>query len=821
MMHGDVKIGLCQTLKELRNPGEGFEIRILNTENGVVSGYFDDFEAAAEAVLSYDGTHDVYVTLNPINLEPQSARNVLKVRAKNTTSDKDIDTINWVMIDIDPIRPTKVSATETEKEAALSLAKGIQEDLRCNSGFPEPLFADSGNGYHLLYCTNLENTSQNKNMLKRFLQSLDSFYSNEKAQVDTTTYNPSRIIKLYGTAACKGDNTSDRPHRRSKIISVGDREKLVTADQITAIGKRLPEPTSKVRSRKVSPKKAKPQGDSGLQRWLDQHGLNVVRSKTLDDGGTLYVFEECPWKETHTNQSAFIIAFADGGFHAGCHHNSCQGQDWKSLVTLYPDGAPSYNEKGDESQTNIILRLAQDFSYFIDELSVKYVAVPWPTHTEIMPLNGQRFKLRLTQDFYNEQGEAPQSDAVNRALDVLRAQALFDGEIKKLQPRVAMQSEHYYYDLGDPVWQAVKVTENECSIDPAPPILFVRSKNTAEQVIPDFSSPADQLGELIQKHFRWKDEADVRLFTAYLVSCFLPDIPHPVLVIYGEKGSAKSTTMRMVKRIVDPAKQELLAMPTHRQELAITLTNNYLPCFDNLEGLSAEKSNILCMAATGGAFTARTLYTNSEETILSFKRPVALNGINVVATRADLLDRSIVLELTRVPHEARKPESAIWEEFEEDLPKFLGSIFNTISQSIKVRQDLTLDEVGRMADFTYWGYAIAEVVGIGGEEFITAYLGNQAKANEEALAAHPVGTAVLSLMSRDKWDGSVTELLKELEFVAARDGINTKVKTWPKDPNVLSRRLNEIKSNLEELGIFYDIRNNGSYKKVSMEKIGN
>lgn len=227
------------------------------------------------------------------------------------------------------------------------------------------------------------------------------------------------------------------------------------------------------------------------------------------------------------------------------------------------------------------------------------------------------------------------------------------------------------------------------------------------------------------------------------------------------------------------------------------------------------------MAATGGAFTARTLYTNSEETILSFKRPVALNGINVVATRADLLDRSIVLELTRVPHEARKPESAIWEEFEEDLPKFLGSIFNTISQSIKVRQDLTLDEVGRMADFTYWGYAIAEVVGIGGEEFITAYLGNQAKANEEALAAHPVGTAVLSLMSRDKWDGSVTELLKELEFVAARDGINTKVKTWPKDPNVLSRRLNEIKSNLEELGIFYDIRNNGSYKKVSMEKIGN
>ena len=822
MTQEDVKMELRHTLEELRKPGELFEIRILNTKDGVVSGYFDDYAKASQAVIPYDGRHDVYVTLNPVKPELRSARNILNVRVKRATTDKDIDKISWVMIDIDSIRPTKVSATETEKEAALSLAKRIQEDLGQNSGFPKPLFADSGNGYHLLYRTNLDNTSENKNILKRFLQSLDSFYSNEQAQVDTTTYNPARIIKFYGTTACKGDNASDRPHRRSKIIDIGDRDISVTAAQITAIGNRLPEPTQRVQSRKVGLKKANTQGDFDLLDWLDQHGLNVISSKNLDDGGTLYVLEKCPWKVEHTNQSAFVIAFADGGFHAGCHHNSCQGQDWRSLVALYPDGAPSHYEKSDESQTNIILRLAQDFSYFIDELGEKYVAVPWPTHTEIMPMDGQRFKLRLTQDFYNDQGEAPNSDAVNRALDVLRAQALFGGETKKLQPRVALQNGDYYYDLGDPVWKAVRVNEEGCSISPTPPILFVRSKNTAEQIIPDFSSKPEQLSELVKKHFRWKDESDVRLFTAYLVSCFLPQIPHPVLVVYGEKGSAKSTTMRMVKKIVDPAKQELLAMPTHRQELAITLTNNYLPCFDNLESLSAEKSNILCMAATGGAFTARTLYTNSEETILSFKRPVALNGINVVATRSDLLDRSIVLELTRVRHEERKPESAIWKEFEEELPKFLGSIFNTISQAIKIQKDLTLDEVGRMADFTYWGYAIAEVIGIGGEEFIAAYLGNQAKANEEALAGHPVGTAILGLMSRNsKWAGSVTELLRELELVAVRDSINTKVKTWAKDPNVLSRRLNEVKSNLEEVGIFYDIRNTGTYKRISLEKIEN
>jgi uncharacterized protein YifE (UPF0438 family) len=264
--------------------------------------------------------------------------------------------------------------------------------------------------------------------------------------------------------------------------------------------------------------------------------------------------------------------------------------------------------------------------------------------------------------------------------------------------------------------------------------------------------------------------------------------------------------------------QDLLTMPTSKQDLALILANTYMPCFDNLDTLSAEKSDMLCMAATGGAFSKRTLYTDAEETILRFKHCVALNGINVVATRPDLLDRSIVEELIRIPKAERQTEEKVWEAFDADLPVILGAIFNTLSAAMSLRTEVELEEVGRMADFTYWGYAIADVLGIGGPAFLQAYLGNQDQANEEAVSSHPVAAAVIAFMKDQRtWSGSVSLLLKQLEQMAEQERINTRVKTWPQDSFVLSKRLKEVKSNLEEIGIYYDIRHAGNYKKVTLE----
>lgn len=808
---------IAQTLRTLKQPKEVVEIRILKTDKGTISGYFDDDEKLINSIQQYIGKYDIYVTLNPTKDEMLArCSNRLQTYARNTSSDKDIKEIRRILIDIDPIRASGISSTNEEKKEALKLIKIIRKDL-LQAGFPRPIVADSGNGFHMLLKVELENKKGNVAIVKEFLSTLDFLYSNDKAQVDVTTYNPSRIVKLYGTKACKGDDTKDRPHRWSKLLKVQDELALTEKEQLEAFAKKKPkkEPTAKSKEKK--------QGKSvDVTAFIEKHGLDLAYSAPYASDAsdaTKYILRTCPWNSEHTNSATYIIQFSDGGVAAGCHHNSCSGENWKSLRSLLEEDPETAVMVEEDKQANTIIKLTENFQFFTNELEEPYAAIQKDNHCEVLDMKSHKFKLNLTKLFFDCKNSAPGLDGLSQALKVLEMKAAFSGSERKLQRRISEEQDNFYYDLCDANWRVVQVNAEGCHIESNPPILFTRNKNMDQQTEPDFSVEPKNLVALVKKHFRFKKESDTILFSVYLVTCFLPQIAHVILVLFGEKGAAKSTTMRMVKRIVDPAKQDLLSMPTSKADLAISLSNSYMPCFDNLDSLSAEKSDMLCMAATGGAFTKRTLYSDSDETILQFKRCVGLNGINIVATRPDLLDRSVLLELERIPKDERETEHTIWKEFEKDLPHFLGSIFNTLSAAMSLYDEVELDEVGRMADFTYWGYAIAEVLEVGGKEFLEAYLSNQDTANEEALGSHPVAAAVIAFMkNRNTWAASVSELLKELETVAERERINTNVKTWAKDANVLSKRLNEVKSNLEEIGIFYDIRHAGNYKKITLKR---
>lgn len=806
---------ITNTLDTIMASGDVVEVRILKTPKGTISGYYNDYKKLSTDVAKYVGKHDIYFTINPTKDELLArCNNRLAEYAKQTTTDNDIKQLHHILIDIDPIRASGISSTDAEKKAAMQIIKEIVKDL-VSEEFPKPVVADSGNGYHLLLPIDLENSAENVAIIKEFLTTLDFLYSNEQAQVDVTTYNPSRIVKLYGTTACKGDNTPDRPHRDSKILKVPEEVKPVTVKQLKAISKKKPI-VDAATSKKSNATKSKV---IDVEAFIDKHGLDLAFQSTFGKGGTKYILNVCPWNSDHTNRSAYILQFENGAVSAGCHHNSCSEENWKSLRALVGDETVSNisDEKKEVKQSDLIIKLTNDFQFFENELEETFAAVPIGEHWEVLSLKSKKFQKLLTKLYYDKQNSAPGSDGLNEALKVLEMKASFSDQQYKLQKRIAELKGEFYYDLCDTKWRAIKVNKQGCTVEVNPPILFTRNPNMDEQVEPDLSIQPEELIPLVKKHFRFKKESDAILFATYLVTCFIPEIAHVILVLFGEKGAAKSTTMRMVKKIIDPAKQDLLSMPNSKQDLAISISNNYMPCFDNLDSLSADKSDLLCMASTGGAFTKRTLYSDSDETILQFKRCICLNGINIVATRPDLLDRSILMELERIPKTERKPEAQIWRSFDNDIPKFLGAVFNTLSKAMQGYDDVELKAVGRMADFTYWGYAIAEAMGVDGEQFLNAYLTNQDTANEEAISSHPVAVAIISLMkSRSNWSSSVSDLLKELGQVAEKEFINTNVKLWAGDPNVLSRRLKEIKSNLEEVGISYDIRNVGSHKKITL-----
>src|SRR5262249_28492037 len=155
----------------------------------------------------------------------------------------------------------------------------------------------------------------------------------------------------------------------------------------------------------------------------------------------------------------------------------------------------------------------------------------------------------------------------------------------------------------------------------------------------------------------------------------------------------KSTTSRVLRRMIDPHVTVLRCEPRGVRDLMIAATNSWAVALDNLSGLPPWLSDALCRLATGGGFATRTLYTDDEETHFDAMRPVLLNGIEDVATRGDLIDRCIAFTLPQIPEEKRREEEPFWREFEAAQPKLLGAFLDTVVGGLQALPDVRLDHL--------------------------------------------------------------------------------------------------------------------------------
>ena len=213
---------VVRALRLLHRPGAVVEVRALGTWK-TRSGYFDDFGAAAQAAVELDRQeYQVYLNLNEVDpaLLARAANRVRDMgRNDSSTADRDVVRRGWLLVDLDPARPSGVSATDAEKAAARGRAEEITAHLRAK-GWPEPVLADSGNGYHLLYPLDLPNNKESGGLVEGALEALAFRFDDNRVTVDTSVHNAARIVRLYGTVCRKGDHLPERPHRRSEILTI-------------------------------------------------------------------------------------------------------------------------------------------------------------------------------------------------------------------------------------------------------------------------------------------------------------------------------------------------------------------------------------------------------------------------------------------------------------------------------------------------------------------------------------------------------------------------------------------------------------------------
>lgn len=338
-----------KTIALMKPERQLFEVRVIYGNKSMYSGYFtnaDDLIKAFDELRNFSDCN-IYMTLNSINAAcfDRIQKNRFEKNAKATTSDHDVVGYDWLMIDLDPKRPSGTSSTDEQIEKAKKQGNKIYQFMR-NLGFSKPLFANSGNGVHLLYRIRLKNSDENRKLIEMSLKTLNMLFASPEIDVDMKNFNQSRVCKLYGTTAQKGANSDVRPHRMSYII--GNPESIEVND-IKYMQKLCD----------LYPKEEKPQkynnyhpGEFDLEEWLNKYGLRYRKSNYAD--GVKYILDCCPFDSNHKGKDACIFQSRTGaiGFH--CFHNSCADKTWKDVRLLYEPDA--YEKRQQEYEKRIYAR---------------------------------------------------------------------------------------------------------------------------------------------------------------------------------------------------------------------------------------------------------------------------------------------------------------------------------------------------------------------------------------------------------------------------------------------------------------------------------
>ena len=351
--------------------------------------------------------------------------------------------------------------------------------------------------------------------------------------------------------------------------------------------------------------------------------------------------------------------------------------------------------------TDLLVKIATTVELFHTASGIAFADLLIDGHRETWPIRSTRFRVWLRQRYYEATGAAPNPAEIRSALDLLEARAQFDAPEQAVHVRLAEHAGRIYLDLADARWRAVEVGPDGWQVIGSPPVRFRRPAGMLPLPLPVRGGSIEALGSLLNLPHR----NDFVLVVAWLLATLRSGGPHPLLAVAGEQGSAKTVLSKVLKALIDPHAAPVRALARDERELMIAATHSHLLAFDNLSSLPAFLSDALCRIASGGSLAVRRLYTDEDEMLFQVARPILLNGIENVVSRADLADRAIFLTLAPIAEQQRRSEAELWSEFERARPAILGALLDAVAHGLRTLPRVRLERLPRMADFAIWATA--------------------------------------------------------------------------------------------------------------------
>ncbi|NHN38967.1 hypothetical protein G8764_16785 [Pseudomaricurvus alcaniphilus] len=293
------------------------------------------------------------------------------------------------------------------------------------------------------------------------------------------------------------------------------------------------------------------------------------------------------------------------------------------------------------------------------------------------------------------------------------------------------------------------------------------------------------------------------------------------LDIRGCQGSGKTSLCKnIVLPLLDPTSIGIQSFPRKNEDLAILASTLHVVCFDNMRNFKSDTSDLLCILSSGGAFSTRALYTNSELSVKHAHCAIVFNGIHTAILQPDLAQRCLPIHTLAIDEKSRQSEAFMMQRLHQELPAIYKGLLDLTSKILFHLPGAAVTHPERMVDFCQWLAAFESVKEVPAGTFQQLYSDALRQASFDKLMEHQLSAVMVEFaiqITGGEWSGTPKALLQKLDEMS--DTENRYSREWPQNPIALTKRLKGLAASLLTQGISLEFAR-GKYRTITVKYTG-
>jgi|GEM_PF-6856220 len=491
-------------------------------------------------------------------------------------------------------------------------------------------------------------------------------------------------------------------------------------------------------------------------------------------------------------------------------------EDLRSWTTDFDaEGAKSSADKKESPYVQLV-RLAKEAGLVVwkDRQGEACATIPVSGRPLHVRCDDERLRAFLFTVYEDKVGSPPMPETLRGATEMISITGGMRGDVHDCALRVwGTKSERFLFLAGEDR-HVVRVTPDGWNLlapgEPCP-VRFFSNPSVRALPVPSRGGELEDLRKVLNV-----TDDGFEFVKAWLLGCFLHTGGMPLLLATGEQGSGKSCGCRYIRSVIDPNETPLRNPPKDERTLGAAIRGSYVLAYDNLSTVRGEVSDWLCSIATGGGIQGYKLYREAQEYTIKARCPILLNGIGDIASRPDLLDRSLPIRFLRIDGTGRRrSEEELDEQFNAALPGILGALLDRVSAGLRSLPTLSIDrELPRLADLARWVTACEPGPERG--RFLDLIAAERRDQHSGLVESDVTMRALVALVREERVvEGSLAQVLEALSRKATDS--ERRSSEWPKTPRGLRAKLDRFAPVLRNLRIgFEDLPRKGDGRRVRL-----